>query len=184
MYEDIAPAAQEDPEWVAWLSQVDTAVDRLFGETLPSVPADWETLSDKAVGPMPQVDRYSNEMSLYWITDVLDFFFPDEEALYEHERADIVNQFVCYIGEYFVRHCGGEWVNDPEARVFHTFGPTICYDWTTDADYPINMLFKAVESANFMHVTSEWYTRSTDYAEAHDLPHDGRELRRKHGQRG
>ncbi|MFI5716033.1 hypothetical protein [Nocardia sp. NPDC051750] len=180
----IDKAAQEDPEWVVWSSteHIAEAIDRLFTETLPRVPADWKTLSERVVGPMPQgVDRYSNEMALHWIDDVFDFFFPDEDSLSEPERADAVTQFVAYIGDYFVRHCGGRWVNRPSEAVLFDFGPTIYYDWTGESDNPEDLLFSAVEQGDFMHVTLEWYSRSIDYAEAHGLPHEGRELRRKYG---
>ncbi|WP_040833762.1 hypothetical protein [Nocardia brevicatena] len=187
MDDGIDKAAQDDPEWVVWSSPQHIAeeIDRLFTETLPSVPigglTGWTTPAGKVVGPMPQgVDRYSNEMADHWLSDVFRYFFPDEDALFEPDRADVVTQFLCYIGEYFVRYCGGRWINDPEARVLHEFGPTIRYDWAETVDYPVNMLFDAAE-AGFISITFEWHSRAVDYAEAHGIPHEGVELRRKHG---
>ncbi|MEV3963678.1 hypothetical protein AB0M34_22765 [Nocardia sp. NPDC050193] len=182
---DIDRAAQDDPEWVVWSSpeRISAAIDKLFTETLPGIPADWKTRTGSAapIGPMPVgVDRYSDELTLYWLSDAFDFFFPDEDVIYEPENRELVDQFVCYIGEYFVRHCGGRWINEPEARVWDEFGPTIRYDWPTTVDFPVNLLFQAAEQG-FEYVTTIWYSKSIDYAAAHGLEHEGLELRRKHG---
>jgi hypothetical protein len=194
MNDDIDKAAQDDPEWVVWSSpeQISGRIDRLFTELLPQVPADWKTRtgSAKPIGPMPVgVDRYSDEMALHWVDDAFDYFVPDEDALFEPASIELAHAFVAYIGEYFVRHCDGRWINNPEmGRVLfaepgrlYTFGPTIRYDWTDEADYPVNMLFDAPNVEFGSAVVSQWYSRSVDYAEAHGLEHEGLELRRKHG---
>ncbi|WP_063060435.1 hypothetical protein [Nocardia sienata] len=184
--DDIDKAAQNDPEWVVWSSpeRISAAIDKLFAETLAGIPADWKTLtgSAKPIGSMPVgVDRYSDEMTLHWLDDAFDYLVPEEDVLYSDENRELVDQFTCYIGEYFVRHCGGRWVNDPEVQVFHSFGPTIRYDWTDQIDYPMNLLFDAADQNRFMVISLGWYSRSIDYAETHGLAHEGLELRRKHG---
>lgn len=184
--DDIDKAAQDDPEWVVWSSpeRISAAIDKLFTETLPAIPADWKTRtgSAKPIGPMPVgVDRYSDEMALYWLDDAFDYFFPEEDVIYEPDNRELVDQFVCYIGEYFVRHCGGRWINDPEMHLFHSFGPTIRYDWTNEGDYPMVLLLDAAAQQHFMVARVGWRSRSIDYAEAHGLEHEGLELRRKHG---
>ena len=194
MNDDIDAAAQDDPEWVVWSSpeRIQRAVDALFAETLPAVPADWKTRTGSAypIGPMPQgLDRYSDELTLHWLDDAFDYFFPDEDTLFESRNADLVDQFVCYIGEYFVRHCGGRWINDPEmggvlssedGRLYG-FGPTIGYDWTDETDYPVIMLFDAPNTDFRRAISSEWYSRAVDYAAAHGLEHEGLDLLREHG---
>ncbi|WP_040840043.1 hypothetical protein [Nocardia brevicatena] len=184
MDQGIDTAAQDDPEWVVWSSpqRIQAAVDKLFGETLPRIPADWKvhTGSAEPIGPMPMgIDRYSDEMALHWIDDAFDYFFPGEDSVFEPDNAEIVDQFVCYIGEYFVRHCDGRWINDPEAGVLHDFGPTICYDWTSAADFPMNLLLDSVEQG-FEYATLAWHARTVEH-EAHGLPHEGRELRHTYG---
>ncbi|MET8799517.1 hypothetical protein ABZV91_24360 [Nocardia sp. NPDC004568] len=181
---DFDEAAQQHSAWVEWSrpQRIAEAIDHLFTDTLPAVPTDWRTHSGKALGPMPQgVDRYSNEMAGNWLSEAFRYFFPDDDALTESDNAELVNQFICYIGDYFVRHCDGRWVNDPEAKVLHEFGPAICYDWTTDIDYPVNLLFDAAETDGFICVTLEWYSRTVEYAKAHGLPHEQLELERNHG---
>lgn len=186
MNDDIDAAAQDDPEWVVWSSpeRIQRAVDTLFAETLPAVPADWKTQTGSAypIGPMPQgLDRYSDELTLHWLDDAFDYLFPQEDVIYEPEARDRVDQMICYIGEYFIRHCGGRWINDPEMRVLHSFGPTIRYDWTFKEDYPMNLLLDAADKNRFVVVTAAWYSRRVDYAQAHELEHEGLDLLREHG---
>ncbi|MGW5384162.1 hypothetical protein [Nocardia sp. NPDC003963] len=194
MIDEIDKAAQDDPEWVVWSSpeRVSRVIDWLFTEALPRVPADWRTQTGSAepIGPMPVgVDRYSDEMALHWVDDAFDYFFPDEDELFEADKIELVNAFVAYIGEYFVRHCGGRWINNPDmGRVLsaepgrlYEFGPIIRYDWTDEIDYPVNMLFDSPGGDFRPSVISEWYSRAVDYAEAHGLEHEGLELKRKHG---
>lgn len=180
--DQIDQAAQDDPEWVAWSQpqRLTGAIDKLFTETLPRVPTDWTDHTGDAIGPMPQgVAPYSREMVDYWLKKAFNYLIPDDDALYERDNADLANQFVCYIGEYFVRYCRGTWVNDPEAKLLYPFGPSICYDWTDDADYPVNMLFDAAETDGFMAVGFDWYSRTVDYVKAHDLPLEQIEQGRK-----
>ncbi|WP_327147291.1 hypothetical protein [Nocardia sp. NBC_01329] len=186
MSDEINRSAQDDPEWVVWSSpeRISERIDKLFTETLPGVPADWKTRtgSAKPIGPMPVgVDRYSDEMTLHWLDDAFDYVVPDEDVLFEPGNTELVNAFVAYIGDYFVRHCDGRWINDPEMQLFHSFGPTISYDWTDETDYPINLLLDAAAQKRFVVITTEWYSRSVDYAATHGLEHEGLELRRKHG---
>ncbi|QIS23596.1 hypothetical protein [Nocardia terpenica] len=181
MTDDIDEQARHEPEWVAWRSRVATQVDRLFTETLLRAVGE-PTASGDIVAPMPDAGRYDDAMILYWITDVFEQFFSDDDSLYAAENADIADQFVCYIGEYFVQHCGGEWANDPTVGgPLYTFGPTIGYTWTDAVDYPMDLLFNAAEQQDFSVVTDEMYARGVDYAEAHGLPHEGLELRRTFG---
>ncbi|NKY37618.1 hypothetical protein HGA13_31810 [Nocardia speluncae] len=194
MNDDIDAAAQDDPEWVVWSSpeRIQRAVDTLFVETLPTVPADWKTQTGSAyrIGPMPQgLDRYSNELTLHWLDDAFDYFFPDEDALFEPRNAELVNAFVAYIGEFFVRKCDGRWINNPDmggvlssgdGRLYG-FGPTIRYDWIDETDYPVVMLFDAPGTDFRQAVSSAWYSREVDYAAAHGLDHEHLELRREHG---
>ncbi|MFQ6226296.1 hypothetical protein [Nocardia sp. NPDC002869] len=192
--DEIDVAAQDDPEWVVWSSpeRIAGVIDWLFTEALPRVPADWKTQtgSAKPIGPMPLgVDRYSDEMALHWLDHAFDYFFVDEDALFDADKTKLVDAFVAYIGEYFVRHCDGRWINDPSmGRVLfaedgrlQNFGPTIRYDWTDEADYPVNMLFDSPDAEFGSAVVGEWYSRAVDYAKAHGLEHEGLDLQRKHG---
>ncbi|WP_280420858.1 hypothetical protein [Nocardia carnea] len=187
MNDDIDTAAQDDPEWVVWSSpeRISAVIDKLFTETLPRVPPDWKTQTGSAypIGPMPQgLDRYSDELTLHWLDDAFDYFFPEEDVILEPKNRDLVDQWVCYIGEYFVRHCGGRWINDPEVSVLHGFGPTIRFDWIDETDYPMNLLLDAADQPQrFRVVTAAWYSRAVDYAKAHGLEHEGIDLLREHG---
>ncbi|MFD4403866.1 hypothetical protein ACFWPH_14015 [Nocardia sp. NPDC058499] len=181
--DDIDKAAQDDPEWVVWSSPQQTAeaIDRLFIKSLPTVPADWKKHSGSAIGPMPQgVDRYSREMT-DWVEDAFNYLLPDDDALTERDNAVLVNGFVCYIGEYFVRYCDGRWVNDPELKVLYEFGLSICYDWTDSADYPEDLLFSSANQGDFTVAAFQWYSRTVDHAYAHGLPHAQLELEKKLG---
>lgn len=185
--DDIDTTAQDDPEWVVWSSpeRIQRAVDTLFTETLPGVPAEWRTRTGSAysIGPMPHgLDRYSDELTLHWLGDAFDYFFPEEDVILEPKNRDLVDQWVCYIGEYFARHCGGRWINDPEVGVLHSFGPTIRFDWIDETDYPMNLLLDAADQPQrFLMVTAAWYSRTVDYAAAHGLEHEGLDLLRERG---
>ncbi|WP_280414972.1 hypothetical protein [Nocardia carnea] len=185
MNDDVDRAAQDDPEWVVWLSQVDDAAAALFTDSLSRVPADWSTPAGKPVGPMPVgVDVYSNEMVDDWLSDAFGYLFPDEDSLMESKNTDTVAQFVAYIGEYFVQRLGGRWVNRPSETVLFGFGPAIYYDWTEDSDNPEHLLFSAAEEGDFDNTIGQaWYSRSVDYAQAHGLPHSQFDFERKHGLR-
>lgn len=168
----IDQAAQNDPDWIVWSQpeRVAEQVDMLFTETLPRVPADWTKPSGELAGPMPEgLDRYDPDLKSGWLVDVFDYFFPDDDSLYEPENAEVLDQFVCYIGEYLVRECDGRWVNDPEARIFGNFGPTIRYSWDEEIDYPLNLLFEAVEASDFMRVSMRLRLRRVRYVDEHEL---------------
>lgn len=185
MNDDIDKAAQDDPEWVVWRSQVEDAAARLFSDTLLRVPGDWVTPAGKPLGPMPVgVDVYSDEMVDDWLADAFGYLFPSEDSLSEPDQADAVSQLVAYVGEYFVRRLGGRWVNRPSEMVLFGFGPTIRYGWTDSSDNPEDLIFSAAEERDFDSTIGQaWYSRSVDYAEAHGLPHSQFDVERKHGLR-
>ncbi|NKY59155.1 hypothetical protein [Nocardia flavorosea] len=171
---EIDESAQNHPVWLQWSrpQQISESIDRMFTETLPGVPADWRTHSGKSVGPMPQVDRYSDELTLFWLKEVFGYFFPDDDALTEPGNARVANEFACYVGNYFVQHCAGRWTNDPDVGgLILPSGPVITYEWTAAVDDPVDLLFTAAEQDGFSWVTQAWYSRSVDYAKVHGLPH-------------
>ncbi|WP_280457801.1 SAM-dependent methyltransferase [Nocardia carnea] len=178
-------AAQTDPAWLdfARSNRITAQVDRLFTETLPTVPtgpAGWKSYAGNAVPPMPQVDRYSDDMTLQWLADVFEYFLPEADTVIDNP--DLADQWVCYIGEYFVRHCGGKWINAPRIAdgMLYKFGPAIAYDWTDALDMPVDVLYSAVEEQDFTVVNDQWYDRTVEYAEVHGLPHEAIEHRQSH----
>ncbi|MBF6351155.1 hypothetical protein IU448_19360 [Nocardia flavorosea] len=180
-------AAQQGSDWQLFArpARIAEQVDRLFTETLPTVPTGpggWKTYAGDPVPAMPQVDdRYSDDLTLHWLAQVFDFFFPDEDTLFD--KADIADQWVCYIGAYFVERCGGRWANVPSVGgTLYEYGPSVVYDWlSSTADFPVDLLCTAVEEQDFSVVTDKWYQRDADYAEAHGLPHEANDLRRTLG---
>ncbi|WP_024800639.1 hypothetical protein [Nocardia sp. BMG51109] len=195
--------AQDDPAWLRWRNpdRIAAQIDLLFTETFATVPVgevgwwvaqgysrapingDADAYAD-IIPPMPGADRYSDAM-LHWIEGVFDWFFPDETSMYDPGNAELVDRFACWIGETFVRRAGGVWFNggydSPISGLFGgTFAPKVGYHYDAPADDISDRLFLSVEDEDvpdFSRVTDEIYSRAIDYAEAYDLPHEGRELR-------
>ncbi|MGW5381766.1 hypothetical protein [Nocardia sp. NPDC003963] len=177
--------AQQVPEWKEFSrpERISEQVDRLFTETLPKVPVGgaggWETPAGDPVSPMPQADRYSDDMALEWIPGVFGYFLPNEDALVGSDDPLMVDQWVCYIVNYFTQHCGGRLVNIPRVAdgALYSYGPAVVYEWTQErVDFPVDLLYSAVEEGDFTVITDEWYDRETEFAEVHGLPHKGVDL--------
>ncbi|MEV6340276.1 hypothetical protein AB0M12_36810 [Nocardia vinacea] len=56
--------------------------------------------------------------------------FPDLDALTSPENQNIADQFVCFLGDIFIRRTGMVWVNDPErgSLLYSDFGPCVVFD--------------------------------------------------------
>ncbi len=56
--------------------------------------------------------------------------FPDLDALTAPENHDKADQFVCFLGDIFVRRAGMVWVNDPErgSLLYSGIGPCVVFD--------------------------------------------------------
>lgn len=169
----INDAAQADPAWQAWSDPAAVAaqVERLFTETLPGVPN---------LVPLPDTDRYSRAV-LTWMTDPFQFLFPDENALISPERASVVEQFVCYLGEWLRHNAGGVWFAGgagPEGSALAgmVFTPSIAYPFTRSIDDLTDLMFQAVESEDGtdfnMTIAADLYSRTVEYAEYHGIPHE------------
>lgn len=174
-------ASQQGSDWKEFTrpDRISEQVDRLFTERLPKVPADWKTPAGDPVSPMPEADRYSDDMALEWIPDVFGYFLPNEDALVDSDDPLMVDQWVCYIANYFTSQCGGRLVNIPRVAdgALYSFGPAVVYDWSPEqADFPVDLLYRAVEEGDFTIVTDEWYDRETEFARVHGLPHAGVDL--------
>ncbi|MBB5916811.1 hypothetical protein BJY24_005723 [Nocardia transvalensis] len=189
----IDAAAQDDPAWREWSrpERIAHQVDRLFSETLPAVPTGpggWTTPAGDPLPPMPAVARYDDAMKLHWLADVFGGFFPDEDSLLVADNADLADQFVCYIGQYFVERCGGRWINDPSlGGMLYEFGPAVAFDYLPPSEtavspgvHPVHLLFEAAADGDFAVVTDAMYSASASYAEAHGLAHEALQLRGQH----
>ncbi|MFI6958691.1 hypothetical protein ACIBJI_35150 [Nocardia sp. NPDC050408] len=89
---DVKPNA-----WVTWVepqrrtAQVRKLLNRAELPALPSEPWDFE--SDEAIQ----------------INDVIAELFPDITAATLSENADLVDQLVCFLGEWFIRYLDAQW---------------------------------------------------------------------------
>lgn len=184
--------AQHDPAWLAWKNpaRVDSQIERLFTETLPLIPTSgperWHRWNGDFLPPLPAgVDRYDLDFLDEWIPEALDFFFPTVDAAYEPRSWEVVDQFTCYLGAYFVTRCGGVWFNgSAAANPFYgeqPVNPRVGYEWAYGteregtADDPVDLLFLALtpvdddgnpdEGGNrdFTVVTTEMSDRAAQY---------------------
>jgi len=120
-------AAQDNPVWVAWKQpdRIDAQIDVLFRAvmTLP-VEAD----------PMPASGRHSDAM-LEWMNPFFGWYFPEYSDLADPANADVLDQFVCWIGQAFVRRAGAVWVSEPEgAPQFYSnaFSPAVAFPYAPE----------------------------------------------------
>ncbi|WP_460697417.1 hypothetical protein [Nocardia thraciensis] len=154
-------SAQHDPAWLAWKNsdRIRSQIQKLFTESLPSIPTSgpdrWRRWNGDFLPPLPSdVDHYDRDFLEHWIPEALDYFFPTVEDAYEPQNWDMVDQFTCYLGEYFVTRCGGVWFNgSKDPNPMHNeqaVNPRVGYEWAYDtdqegtADDPVDLLFQAL----------------------------------------
>jgi hypothetical protein len=162
-------AAQVAPEWGEWadLRRCFTQIDRLFDETLRAIPVAKDFTIGESVPPCPVVGRYAPEM-LEWVEYGAFALFPTRKAL--EDNAEVADQLVCYLTEYLVRNAGGLTVNVPAngTPVYDGIGPSVCYDYTSDVDNPVDMLLSMIEhDAGF---TDDIADRIDDYRDSGAWP--------------
>lgn len=74
--------------------------------------------------------------------------FPDPDALTAPENRDIADQFVCFLGDMFIRRTGMEWTNIPEwgAPLYSDIGP--CVRFAGDPVSAVSMVRMAQSAAS------------------------------------
>lgn len=121
------------PEWLDFCEpdRIDSQVQTFLTDTIPDVPDGvwWDT---------PVLEHIE--------TAVADLF-PDVEALTAPGRAEIADQFVCFLGELFVHRAGGLWINvagdgDP---LYDLIGPSIAFEHTLAIENVVDLALSAVE---------------------------------------
>ncbi|WP_231951902.1 hypothetical protein [Nocardia terpenica] len=89
----------EESAWAKWVDpQRHAAQARKFLQRaeLPALPPEpWDFESDEASQ----------------INDVVAELFPDIEAMYLPDNADLVDQLVCFTGEWFVKYLDAQWID-------------------------------------------------------------------------
>ncbi|MBF6066277.1 hypothetical protein IU500_31745 [Nocardia terpenica] len=158
-------AAQDTSEWIAWddprrsFIQIDT----LFDETLPALPVADDAALGETVPPRPQAPRYSPAM-LEWVEYAAFALFPTRKAL--ATNTDAADQFVCYLIEYLVRNAGGLRFNVPGngSPVYDGFGPSVCYNYASSVDNPVDMLLTISEHGEGF--ADDIITRAEDCADS------------------
>ncbi|WP_041560388.1 hypothetical protein [Nocardia farcinica] len=129
---------------VSDLRRCHVQIDALFDETLPALPVSERFIVGESVPPRPAAGRHSSDM-LEWVECGAFAVFPTADALVD--KADIADRFVCYLTEYLVRNADALRLNVPGngPPVYPEIGPSVCYDYTSAVDNPVDMLLSMVE---------------------------------------
>jgi hypothetical protein len=86
---------QQDPAWLAWLAEMDNALDTFFAVDVPDMPAD----------PFTAAGLAHAEQALMAM-------FESVDVLLDPENAAVVDRFQRYVGEVFIRSgFEGHWMN-------------------------------------------------------------------------
>ncbi|WP_249644517.1 hypothetical protein [Nocardia sputi] len=161
--------SQDIPEWNAWadVRRCHIQIDALFDETLAAVPVAEEYTIGESVPLRPAAARYTPDM-LEWVEYGAIAVFSTPKAL--SDNADTADQFVCYLTEYLVRNAGGLTVNVPGngTPVYDGIGPSVCYDYTSDVDNPVDMLLSMIEHGDGF--TDDIADRIDDYRDSGAQP--------------
>ncbi|WP_280478849.1 hypothetical protein [Nocardia asiatica] len=82
---------------------------------------------------------------LEWVEYGAIALFPSPKALID--KADVADQLVCCLTEYLIRIAGGLAVNVPGngTPISEGVGPSVCYDYTSEVDDPVDMLLALIE---------------------------------------
>lgn len=155
--DDYDETAQRDPAWMDWAAPQRLArqIERLFTETLPSLPREpwwvergYVRAGGDVVAPMPDCGRFDDEM-LWWVEEAVNYWFPDEDSVYDPKLHDIADQFVAYFGETFHARLGGEWHNEAgQGDPLYEFGPTISFGFAADRENVVDLLIDLAEGRN------------------------------------
>lgn len=102
---DLTPVTRRTPpgpaDWIRWFAQMDAQLRRFATETIPDLPHPiWSTEAIDRVG------------------EVFDRIFPDKETVADPANADLVDQFLRWIGECYTHYTDDEWC-------YSTYGPAI-----------------------------------------------------------
>jgi hypothetical protein len=106
--------------WVAWIDPkvMEAKIREFVTNTLPNV--------DVANTPF---DEWWVPPHVHDIGDAIDDKFLDSQEMITAENAEVIDQLVRFVGELFVRHAGGRWVNQdaPGTPVYELIGPAISF---------------------------------------------------------
>jgi len=103
--------------WLDWVApeRIRAQIRKFLDETLslpelPDGPLDWWAAPLRS-----------------WIEEAVRAIFPDLETLTAPENREIADQFVCFLGDMFIRHTGMEWTNIPEwgTLLYSDIGPSV-----------------------------------------------------------
>ncbi|MEC3955808.1 hypothetical protein VMT65_22435 [Nocardia sp. CDC153] len=98
---------QHDPRWLAWLAEMDGALETFFSVDVPDMPADPFTAAGLTHAEQSLMARFSSA-----------------DPLLEPENAEVADRFQRYLGETFIRSgFEGRWMNvrisdDRDTNVF------------------------------------------------------------------
>ncbi|TCK00552.1 hypothetical protein [Nocardia alba] len=85
---------QRDPAWLAWLAEMDPALETFFAEDVTDMPSDPFSADGVATAELAAIARFSSV-----------------EAVLAPENAAAADRFQRYFGEAFVRSFEGRWMN-------------------------------------------------------------------------
>ncbi|WP_405134011.1 hypothetical protein [Nocardia sp. NBC_01388] len=85
---------QQDPAWLAWLAEMDGALETFFAVDVPGMPTD----------PFTAAGLAHAEQALMAM-------FESADPLLEPENAAVADRFQRYVGETFVRSFESRWMN-------------------------------------------------------------------------
>lgn len=118
--------AQHDPAWLQWSrpDRIATQVDRLFRRVM--------TTPVEAV-PMPTTGRHSYTM-LAWMDTFFGWYFPQRCDLADPDKAEVLDEFVCWVGQTFERRAAAIWANDVDGPRIGASGysPAVVYRLSPD----------------------------------------------------
>ncbi|MFJ4651103.1 hypothetical protein ACIP5Y_07495 [Nocardia sp. NPDC088792] len=90
--------------------------------------------------PMPTTGRYTDTM-LDWMDAFYGWHFPEQRDLVDPDNAAVLDEFVCWAGQCFLRRAGAIWVNDIDGpRIGDSaFSPAVIYRFAPEM-LPDNMV--------------------------------------------
>ncbi|MFE9575334.1 hypothetical protein ACFYO1_03025 [Nocardia sp. NPDC006044] len=113
------------PEWVRWFSQMDAQLAKFATETIPALPQPiW---SDEAI------ER---------VAEVFDGLFPDIETVDDPANAEIVDQFIRWLGECYTHYSDETWW-------YSTYGPALYDPDEPNKDGPTTVRFWLLYAAEY-----------------------------------
>lgn len=124
--------------WLDWVApgRIQAQVRKFLGDTL--------TLPELPDGPL---DWWAEPLRSR-IEEAARVVFPDLEALTAPENHEKADQFVCFLGDMFIRRTGMEWANTPEwgTLLYSDIGP--CVRFAGDPVSAVSMVRMAQSAAS------------------------------------